>query len=797
MRTVAITFLLGVWLFQLQSELPTTEWLYLLLPFILIAYFYSKSRPIVVPIIGFLWALLFAVTQISDTLSPSLEGHDLLVTGTVVSLPVYDEKRTSFEFTIKNLRNIDVGGRYFESDDNYPEKVRLNWFGAEQLPQPGQHWRFLLRLKRPHGYMNPGGFDREQWLFKNKIGATGYVVTPKEKHLEKLNSQLVNLPLLSEPQSNLNMLRFSLRQSILEVVSDSEYKGLLSALTIGDRQYISAEQWQVLSATGTNHLMAISGLHIGLVAGLLFFLGRWVWTLWPRLLYLAPAAKAGAICAILGAFVYAGLAGFSIPTQRAVIMVLVVMLSLLVQRKISSASILSLALLCVLLLDPMASTDVGFWLSFTAVAVILYSSSGRLSVSGWWWKWGRIQFVIFIGLFPILLIIYGNISLLSPLANTVAIPWVSFITVPFALAGSSLISIIPPLGAAFLNVADWSLVVMWPVLDWLAQQDMFQFNFFTPPAWTLLLALIGMAWLLAPRGVPGKSLAILCGLPLVLLKPQPPEYGEVRFTLLDVGQGLAAVVQTQNHTLLFDSGPKFRTGFNTGDAVIIPFLRHQGIDRLDRFIVSHSDTDHIGGAESVGKAVKIVSLVSSEPDAVRGIKTSKIETCVGINDWIWDGVTFKILHPGPGYTSPKGDNNNTSCVLKIETNTGETKPYSILLPGDIEKSAETHLLRSHRSNKILKSDLLVAPHHGSRTSSSPGFVDAVQADYVLFPVGYRNRYGFPKPQVLERYLQRGTQVFDTARDGAICFNLGPNGVERVDQYRRSNRRYWHTTIRNW
>jgi len=780
---------------QFQPQVPDAAWSWLLVLLLPVAFKYSHFRPILMPCIGFLWAVLHAQVQVHDTLSPSLEGRDLILSGEVKSLPVYDDQHVTFEFTIKKLWNIDALGVKLESPNFYPSKVRLQWYNGDNILQPGQSWLLLVRLKRPHGNLNPGGFDREQWLFKKGIGATGYVLEHRGKRGKRLAAALPELPLnrpfATSPRFGLDTVRDRLRRSIMNAVETSPNKGLLGALTLGDRQYISPEQWQVLTATGTNHLMAISGLHIGMVAGLLFFLGRWLWVYIPRAPLRFPAAKAGALLALPGACIYAALAGFSIPTQRALIMVAVVMLVLLLQRQVKGSTVLALALIFVLGLDPMAAMDVGFWLSFSAVALILFASGGRLKTQGWWWRWGRLQFVLFLGLFPILLIIYGKLSLSSPVANTLAIPVVSFVTVPLALSGTLFIEVFPAFGALLLEGADLSLSLLWWGLSRLADWDALQLQFFSPPGWTLVPAILGLLWMLMPAGIPARLLGIFWFLPMLMIRPESPQSGQFYFTLLDVGQGLAAVVQTRHHVLLFDTGPRFRSGHNTGESVVLPYLRHQGLNHLDRLIISHTDTDHVGGAESVSKSVPVSELLSGEPELLTGIKAAAVAPCNAGESWIWDDVSFTILHPTDQWRRQVKENNNLSCVLRVSSADGGR----VLIPGDIEKAAEDWLVAT-RSGE-LRADVLVAPHHGSNTSSSAGFLDAVAPQVVVLPVGFRNRYGFPKAEVLQRYRQRDMQLYDSAQHGAIRFRSESGGMVLDQAYRLSQQRYWHSNIRNW
>ena len=761
MRAAVLFFLSGILLFQQCVELPERYWLLttLLLP---LAIRWRILRLPMMALAGFLWALLHATWILGHNLPANLEGEDVILEGTIASLVEEQPHRARFRFEVTKLHHDD-------HPSTTPRSVLLSWYGGER-PQlvVGDRWRLTVRLKRPHGFMNPGGFDYEKWLFQQGINATGYIRTKAPQ--THLSSEWYSRPV--------DRLRQHLRRRIGEHLEKHPQAPLITALTIGDRDAIDDERWKVLTRTGTNHLMAISGLHVGLVAGLVFFLTRRLWSLLGRAPLWLAAPRAAALAALLAATGYAALAGFSVPTQRALIMVAVVMGAIFLQRQSTPSHSLALALGGVLLLDPLAVLSPGFWLSFGAVAVILYGASGRLEKNRGWRQWGRVQWVVSLGLLPLLLFFFQQAPLSAPLANLVAIPWVSLTVVPLALLGTLLLLLHPPAGGWLLlqaaNLLDW----LWPILEWLAEPESLQWR---PAAavegWTLLAAVVGLLWLLAPRGVPARWVGIGWLLPLVLNAPARPPAQEAWFTLLDVGQGLAAVVQTRNHTLVYDTGPKFSDRFDTGKAVLIPFLRQQGIRSLDLLMVGHGDNDHIGGVRSLLREYPPGRLLTSVPERFG----AKAEPCRQGDSWSWDGIRFTLLHPPAGGT---GSGNNASCVLKVES-----PGASLLLTGDIERKAERHLLRATPVD--LAANLLVAPHHGSKSSSSPRFIDAVDPDYVLFPVGYRNRFHHPHPKVVERYSRRGIHLLDTAHLGAIRFRLGKQGVSEPQSYRKSARRYWN------
>ncbi len=760
MRLAILFFLFGILLFQHFSKLPSLYWLLgaLLLPLVR----WRSFRLPVAFLAGFLWAFLHAIWTLGHLLPQELEGIDVELTGVIASLVEEDAHRSRFHFSVDKLLHE---GQHLPA----PRRVLLSWYGRERPTLVvGDRWQLTVRLKRPHGFMNPGGFNYEKWLFQQGINAVGYV-RPKGAHTH-LASEWHSRPL--------DRLRRQLREQMREWLGEHPQAGLITALTIGERHGIQHEQWQTLTATGTNHLMAISGLHVGLVAGFAFFLGRRLWSLLGPAPLLLAAPRAAAFMALLTACGYAALAGFSIPTQRAVIMVAVVMGAIFLQRQASPGQALCIALLGVLLWDPTAVVSAGFWLSFTAVAIILYGLGGRVGKQQGWKGWGQVQWVVTLGLLPLLILFFQQAPLTAPLANLIAVPWVSITVVPLALLGAALLPLYAPLGGWLLLQAANLLGWLWPLLEWLAGLKLLLWQ---PPApaeiWTLLPASLGILWLLAPRGIPARWIGICGLLPLVMNAPQRPAAEETWFTLLDVGQGLAAVVQTRNHTLVYDTGPRFSDRFDTGAAVLIPFLRWQGIRSLDMLIIGHGDNDHIGGAPSLLREYPAKRLLSAVPEKLE----AKAEPCRQGESWSWDGVRFTLLHPPSEYG---GSGNDASCVLKVET-----PGASLLLTGDIERRAEQQLLQTVPER--LRAELLVAPHHGSKSSSSPHFIDAVDPEYVLFPVGYRNRYNHPHSMVMERYATREIQLLDTASNGAIHFRLGRQGLSPPQSYRIVAHRYWN------
>ncbi len=777
MRFSAVAFLCGILMFQQFAELPLTSlphtvlWLVLLL-LVPALWLFKRFRPLLLLVAGFHWAWLQAALVVMTPLLPALEKQDLVIIGTVASLPQKTAHKWRFLFDIEQMQHQ---GNILETA---PRHVRLNWYKNAPELSVGDRWQLTVRLKRPHGFMNPGGFDYEGWLFQQRIQATGYIRDSDGNRL--LASDAMHYPL--------QRLRQSLASAISTQLNEADFRGIITALAIGERQAISQPQWEVLRKTGTIHLVAISGLHIGLVAGMVFILVQFLWPRVANATIYWPAPRVAAVAGLLAATFYAALAGFTIPTQRALVMVAVVMLMLFLQRQRRFSDTLALALMVVLVIDPFVVMSAGFWLSFGAVAAIIFAMSGRLARRDLWWRWGRVHVVVAVALLPLLLLTFQQLPLLSPVANFVAVPWVSFVVVPLVLLGTSCVLYFPEIGSLLLDAASTALSFLWPFLELIEAQEQGLWLQHPPPKWTLIPALVGTLLLLAPRGLPGRWLGIIWLLPLLLVTPVRPADGDWWFTLLDVGQGLAAVVQTKNHTLVYDTGPRFSDSFDTGSAVVIPFLNSVGVKRVDMLVIGHGDNDHMGGARSVMSQIAVSQVISSVPERVTWQQTAA--RCVSGDEWQWDNVRFEILHPpAQGF---KG--NDASCVLRVSSvdDTGR-HGSSLLLTGDIEASAERALL-NERPGKLM-ARVVVAPHHGSKSSSSQAFIVASAPHYVLFPAGYLNRYNFPHPEVIQRYQQQGSEMLTSAAAGAITFHFNNEGdVRSIERYRYQNKRYWHSAL---
>ncbi len=767
-RFSVLAFLAGVLLVQQLPALPSLApggWL--IIPLFLLAWRWPRwALPLLFFMAGLLWATYRAGLILAETLPPSLEGQDLSVEGRVADLPVPTDRGLRLIFDIETAWHE---GRIVRA----PPRVQLGFYAPGPPPRAGDRWSFTIRLKQPHGFQNPGGFDYEAHLFQQRIRATGYVRENQPiRRLETLADSDGSLP-----GYRLNRYRQALGLRIRELLPDNRFAPMITAFANGDDDGIPDHQWEVLTRTGTGHLIAISGMNIGLVAGLMYLLLRWLWALPGITLLYLPAPRMAALGALLAATGYAALAGFAIPTQRALIMLMVAFGGMLLGRRSAPSVLLALALLAVLVFDPLAVLAAGFWLSFGAVAVILYA----ISDVGDGWKarllaWGRLQWAVALGLLPVLLFLFQQASVSGPLANLLAIPLVETIVIPATLLGVLASMLLPDSLATWpFRVAAQALEGLWPLLEWLAQQPGSLWSQHAPAAWTLATAAVGVALLLAPRGFPARWLGAVWLLPMFLVRPPVPASGELWFTLLDVGQGLSAVVRTRAHTLVYDTGARFSSRFDAGRAVLVPYLRHAGVRKVDRLIVSHGDNDHIGGSATLLAALPVEAILSGVPERLPGAAP-----CHAGQSWEWDGVHFEMLHPPPD--SPL-EGNNRSCVLRVSSPHGR-----LLLPGDIAARAERQLLAA--AGEQLAADLLVAPHHGSKTSSTAAFLDAVRPQWVLVPAGYRNRYRHPHPDILERYRVRFIAIEASPSAGALTVQFSASGQQHY-RYRDQYRRYWH------
>ncbi|MFT7235200.1 MAG: competence protein ComEC [Methylophagaceae bacterium] len=751
MIKTTIVFAVGCIVILLMPTLPVINWFWLVLLNIILFYF-KPTRYLAVALLAALWTIWQSQSMLDDQLQPDLYQKVLTITGIIKSVP--DEQGRILRFNFNPDQNQGL---------TLPKTIRLSWY--HPFPEnvlAGEQWRLSVKLKLPHGMMNPGGFDYEGSLFQKGIGATGYV-----------KQASTNIKLADSDFWHLNTLRQKLANKIKHYRPDSDHLGLMQGLLVGIKHNISAEQWQTLRQTGTSHLLAISGLHIGLVATIGFYLFSFVWSISYRNLIWIPAKQIGAIGAISFALGYAALAGFSIPTQRALIMVSVFMTAILIRKTVLNSQLLAIAALIILIIDPIAIISAGFWLSFSAVSIILFISQHRFPYPKW--QWAKVHFFIAFGLSPLLLLFFTQTSLIAPVANFFAVPLVSLIIVPLLLLTSALLSTWPAASKLGFIFIDTLFNLLIEALNYLSSLPYSNLDIALSSPTVLISITIATCLILLPRGLPAKWLALLGFLPLLFSPSNDIHQGGFKLTLLDVGQGLAAVIQTQHHTLVFDTGAKFSHQFNAGDAVLIPFLKHLNIHHIDMLIISHSDNDHIGGAKSLLTSLTTSSILTSQTEHL-----SKSMPCIAGQAWQWDDIYFKVLNPT---LDQVGNDNNLSCVLRVSNG-----QHSVLLTGDIEKQAEQKIV--HRYQQNLASTVLVAPHHGSKTSSTQKFVNAVNPQFVLFPAGYLNRYHFPNITVLERYLEMGAIPYSTARSGAISIHFQTDTKPEINTWRHQGKRIW-------
>ena len=583
-------------------------------------------------------------------------------------------------------------------------------------------------------------------------------------------------------------MRMALRTRMLAALQEEPYRGVLIALAIGEQSAIPAEQWKVFWRTGTGHLMSISGLHITMVASLLYWLVFRGWARVPALALRLPAQRAAALAGAIAALSYALIAGFSVPTQRTFFMLAAIAVALWFGRGMSASRILAWALLAVLLLDPWAGLAPGFWLSFGCVAMIFYVTALRSGKVGSVAGAVNTQIAVTLGLLPVTLVLFQEVSIISPVANVFAIPVVSLIVVPVTLVGALL-----PFDF-ILQLAHLVMSGCYAALAFLSELLNAVWQSHAPATWTAILAMIGVVWLLLPRGAALRWVGAVAMLPMFMVLPPSPKHGELWVTLLDVGQGLATVVRTASHTMVYDTGPRWNPDADSGNRIIAPYLRGEGIRDLDALVVTHADEDHSGGAKSIidmRKPKWVLTSMDEKSEILRG--AAEIMRCEwkasGGDSWHWDGVDFDIIHPENDAYDTKGvKTNNLGCTLKITAPGG-----SILMTADIEKLAEKQILeRFEDEPAVLKSDVMVVPHHGSRTSSTDAFLDAVSPTMALVPVGYRSRFRHPHRAVMDRYAARNIPLYRTDFLGAITlkFATDARGKPAMTTFRQQSLRYW-------
>jgi competence protein ComEC len=749
------------------AELPSALWLAPLLLAAFLALRYAFLRPVLVAATAAAWTCWCASERLAERLPLASLGADFELTGTVAGFPSATPGQITFAFEVAEPRPLGV-----------PPRVRLTWYDAPAGVGPGDALAVTARLRPPRGARNPGGFDYEQWLLVNGYGATGYV---RSGALGAVGEE--------EIATRWRSFRGLLAERIAAATSDADGVALLTALALGERFRFTEQHWADFRRTGTSHLVAVSGMHVALLGIIVFVLVRWAWLRLPGVVAgwdLEVACGAS----LLATAYYAALTGFAVPAQRSLVMIAVALAALASRRRVSAIQIVSATLIVVLVYDPFAPLSASFWLSFVAVAILLAlaaprplapAPSGRLKRGARGaLEFARLQWWIGFALLPLTAWYFGEVSLVGPVVNLVAIPFFNACLVPLAL--------LVTLGLSLDAVATWVAPAVHAVaflagttvrgLHAVAELCGAALAWPLPPAPALAVGALGVTLAICGCGLPGHRCAWLALLPLALPMLALPAQGTVRAVVLDVGHGLAVLIETRAHRLLFDAGPTARSGFDSGEEIVLPALAAGGRRGLDRLVVSHADNDHAGGAAAIVAAFPDLDVLKG-PDVV----ALAGRACAEGDEWEWDGVRFAILHPREDFGA-RG--NDSSCVLKVETGT-----RALLVTGDVERRGESALL-----GQPLAADVVVVPHHGSATSSSPSFVAAVGAKLAIVSAGFRNRWGFPRPEVRGRWQDSGAIVVVTGDAGAVRVDLEPTGVA-VAAERDGRHRYWHAPRFSW
>lgn len=698
-----------------------------------------------------------AAGEVIDSRWPAARfGEVRVVEGVIASLPQAQHGEGGFDGeSPSEPATITWRFRFDPADRALPPRVRVAWYRSQESLRAGDCWRLQLVLRTPHGSVNPGGFDYEAWLFRQGIGATATVRSGER--------------CAADGSHRLLRLRQAFADRLQAWLPGHPALPMVAALTLGDTSGLDEDDWQAFRLTGTTHLVAISGFNVAIVAGVVFWLVLALWRLFPGFCLRLPAPSAALAASVLAAFLYALLAGFEPPVQRAALMLGLLALAGTWGGLGQPGRALALAWGLIVALDPLTLLAPGLWLSFAAVAAIFYVSAGRRSPPPAWRAAITVQLMLSVMLAPLTLYWFQGTSLTGPLVNLVAVPLAALLT-PLLIGALLMAALLPTIGLPLLQrVAD---------LLALAQDGLLALAAATPQAWAaaspepaaLLLALLGALALFAPAGVPLRLFGLLALSALALPPPRPIEESGFRANVLDVGQGLAVVVHTAGHTLLYDAGPAYPGGFDAGRSVVVPYLLRSGVRRLDRLIVSHGDLDHRGGVPAVAAALPITLRSGAGSD----------RPCVNGERWRWDGVDFELL-AGP---EAGGSDNNGSCVLRIRFG-----DHAVLLAGDIEARRETELRA--QAALSLPATVLVTPHHGSRTSSTDAFIAAVAPALVVHSAGWHHRFGHPSREVVARYEARGIRQLSTGDSGAVTITVMPDGW-RVAEARQARPRLWST-----
>jgi competence protein ComEC len=793
---------------------------------------------------------LRAIDYASHTLLPVYEGRDIEVVGVVSAMPQISEAGTRFQLDVETSQLLaTVDGVISKQQVNLPSKISLSWYGgvfgveqrksqnraelknAQQTSQvnpqeerdqvaitlqrapmpilPGERWSMTVRLKAPHGNSNPGGFDFELWLWEQGIQATGYVRSGANDAAPILMAQTWQHPVeqLRYKVRDAIFARMSAADSSVQTLSHTSDAGIVAALVTGDQQSIERADWDVFRTTGVAHLMSISGLHITMFAWGAVILVGWLYRRSTHLCLAYPAPQAALLGGLLLATLYAIFSGWGVPSQRTIWMLAAVTFLRLFGKRWPWPTVWMLACVVVVLIDPWSLLQAGFWLSFVAVGVLFATDMNQLeiqqknasndtlnvnqqlsrsrrfadTIKKKLWLGGREQLIITLVLTPLTLLLFGQVSVVGLLANALAIPWVTLVVTPLAMLGT--------LFSPLWDLAGMATHVLSLYLGVLAGFPFATFSMATPPILISALGVIGGALMVMPWSWRLRMMGLPLLLSVILWQAPRPEVGQFEMIAADIGQGNGLIIRTAEHTLVYDAGPRFSIDSDAGYRVLVPLLRRTN-ESVDAVMLSHRDIDHSGGIKSVLTMHPKASFISSVESTHELQKFRPVQRCVAGQRWQWDGVDFAVLHPyAQDYESPQ-KSNAMSCVLRIST-----AKHSVLLVGDLEQQQEQRLVDElptktiNLKSDILKSTVLLVPHHGSKTSSSAEFLDAVQPQLAIVQAGYRNRFGHPAVSVMERYSERHIKVIDTAHCGAMSWSSAfPNETRCQREVAKS---YWH------
>lgn len=802
-------------------------------------------------LLGLSYGYISANALITQQLSADLDNKVFVVNGVVTGLVKNSSSSIRFDLIVTDL-SLFSENKYVSVSDRYKhKKIRLSYYHHNKINKAylfdvntGDDWQFLVKLKRPRGFVNPIGFDYQRYLLSKNISATGYIkVSNKNKKIaNKCIEFSFNFIFVA-------CIRDKLNDFLEENFSDSKVLGMLTGLLIGEKNKITKAQWKTLKDTSTIHLLAISGLHIGLAAAMGYCLGLFlrrcvalIMTRFSKYLsiinFFGTCRWLPSIISMIFAIAYSLLAGFSLPTQRALIMLSLFHIGLLCYRNIRPWRIFVVALLVIALVDPLAIYSQGFWLSFLAVGVLILVFNGYLldkkicdkrsldkrlldkvlvnknTPDSWWHQYAygfyrliyrylrgflKAQWSIFIGLLLPSIILLKGVSGLGFIANFIAIPLVTVVTVPLLLLSLLLMPVEKSAAVIAIDFANSSIEALFFILHQLQSYgvNFWGFSIGEPTFLTIVIASVGVILLLLPRGIPVKWLGLLCLVPLLFSERND---FILKVTAFDVGQGTAVIVETPDFELIYDTGKKYSDSFNIGEHILAPYLKNEKREDVDLLMISHNDLDHAGGVDGLLKTINVKNIYAGELNKNTQLKAQQ---CVAGQQWQWNKVFFSVLWPTHEYikaTQAKADtvnsaqaaalinSNNLSCVLLIRY-----QSISILLAGDIEKSIEKQLIeRQLIPNNI---NVLLAPHHGSQTSSHKNWIDYLNPEYVIFSTGYKNSYGHPHKKVMKRYKKNNATLLNTANDGAIEFVIDVDKSLSVHRSRLVNRHYWYDVDR--